>query len=113
MAFRKHSVAVARKEVEVTKAQASKKFPAFTPAWHAETFLINVKTTVDFGLFDCYEHFSEYLPDLFADLPWNPVGMQETVRLILADSRLLDLAASTFAVWNVDLIDELKSSLVS
>ena len=51
------------------------------------------------------------LADFYPDLPWNPEGMAEAVRLILADGRFPAIREQLLALHGFDLGAELEAAL--
>jgi hypothetical protein len=109
--FRSHSTQVARTETEVHRRLASNRYPAQTPAWHAEYVLLQLQGVVEFGVMDCYESFEDFLGDLYLDMPWNAQGQTETIKLVLADIRFPDIAEDIQQKYGFDLRTELVNAI--
>jgi len=109
--FRKHDIEQARREAEDNREAASALHPAHTPAWHGEYAIRKLQDVANLGLMDCYESFERSLADFYPDLPWNPEGMAEAVRLILADARFPAIRDQILALHGFDLGAELEAAL--
>jgi hypothetical protein len=109
--FRKHDREQARREAEANREAASSLHPIHTPGWHAEYAIRKLQDVANLGLMDCYESFERSLADLYPDLPWNPEGMAEAVRLILADGRFPAIRDQILALHGFDLGAELEAAL--
>jgi hypothetical protein len=109
--FRKHDIALARREAEARQAAATTRHPVHSPAWHAEYAILKLQDVVSIGLMDCYASFGESLSDFYADLPWTQAGAVEALRLILADPRFAEIQRALLALHNFDLGAELDAAL--
>jgi hypothetical protein len=109
--FRKHDIALARREAAARRAVAASRHPVHSPAWHAEYALLKLQDVVNLGLMNCYASFEESLSDFYPDLPWTQDGAAESLRLILADPRFPEIQRALLALHNFDLGAELNIAL--
>ncbi len=109
--FYKHDVEQSRKESAERHRLAQIAFPNSQPHRVVEYQILKLAHIANFGLPDCYESFQDMLYDFWPDFSWNDKDRVNEVNLVLADSRLDQIAETITREWGYDIIDELKCVL--